>query len=67
MMYKEIVILMQRDQDIDISNDEQIIIYFNRPINDSSIKLPTYTELIQHPTVKIYGDMEVNMRSIVRI
>ena len=61
MMYKRNSnINAVRDQDIDISNDEQNYYFiFNRPINDSSIKLPTYTELIQHPTVKIYGDMEV--------
>ena len=61
MMYKRNSnINAVRDQEIDISNDEQNYYFiFNRPINDSSIKLPTYTELIQHPTVKIYGDMEV--------
>ena len=61
MMYKRNNnITAVRDKEIDISNDEQNYYFiFNRPINDSSIKLPTYTELIQHPTVKIYGDMEV--------
>jgi len=61
MMYKRNNnITAVRDEEIDISNDEQNYYFiFNRPINDSSIKLPTYTELIQHPTVKIYGDMEV--------
>ena len=61
MMYKRNSnITAVRDEDIDILNDEQNYYFiFNRPINDSSIKLPTYTELIQHPTVKIYGDMEV--------
>ena len=49
-----------RDEDINILNDAQNYYFiFNRPVNDTSIKLPTYTELIEHPTVKIYGDMQV--------
>ena len=61
MMYKRNNnITAVRDEDINILNDAQNYYFiFNRPVNDTSIKLPTYTELIEHPTVKIYGDMQV--------
>ena len=62
MMYKRNsnITLAVSDEDINISNDAQNYYFiFNRPVNDTSIKLPTYTELIEHPTVKIYGDMQV--------
>lgn len=61
MMYKRNNnIIATRNEDIDTSNDSQNYYFiFNRPINDTSIKLPTYSELIEHPTVKIYGDMQV--------
>ena len=49
-----------RQQEVDISQDAQNYYFiFNRPINDTNTNLPTYSQLNNHPTVKVYGDMEV--------
>lgn len=48
-----------RNEDIKETDTQNYYFIFNRPVNDSTNKLPTYEELNQHPTIKVYGDVDI--------